>query len=286
VSERHRLAEPFLSDVLEDGKRGGHLDSVGNLHSRVQRTATPTRSLTTQHMGGPFLAKSRSKPDPKTLKERLREWERFQRRRAQEAVRSGFAAGFRGEASPDGTEFLGEGSDRRRRLHSGQSQSDSGSATQSVQAADTDDARGLATYCQVFTHEGSRGFSRAQYRELVRNRSMYDMFIDGMTGEALCRRDKAKPGYAKLTPKELGILTDFVVAGKPMRPHSTKTGSDCLSVASARRLFETARKKVDVKLARYEYRAFRLRRNDADPTLNTFEFAPPDDLRYCVIVSV
>jgi NAD(P)-dependent dehydrogenase (short-subunit alcohol dehydrogenase family) len=49
-----------------------------------------------------------------------------------------------------------------------------------------------------------------------------DMFIDGMTQEASCRDGKAKPRRSKLTPKEFGILSDFIQAPKAMRPGSTR----------------------------------------------------------------
>ena len=139
-------------------------------------------------------------------------------------------------------------------------------------------------YCRVITREGTRSVAKAQYEKLVETRNGYDMFIDGMTREASCRHDKQKPRAEKLTPKELAILSDFIQAAKPMRPYNTKTGNGCASSSSAYRLFEEARKKVDVKLGRYGYRAFRLHKNASDRKLNAHEFAPPEDLNYCLIL--
>jgi hypothetical protein len=141
-----------------------------------------------------------------------------------------------------------------------------------------------SAYCRMVTRDGTRTLKKAQYDELLRRRGKYDMFIDAMTGEAMCRQGKAKPCTAKLTPKERGILIDFMETGKLMRPYNTKTGTTCLSRDAACRLFEKARRKVDVRLGRYEYRAFRLHKNATNPTLKAFEFAPPDDLQYCLIV--
>ena len=70
-----------------------------------------------------------------------------------------------------------------------------------------------------------------------------------------------------------------------MRPSSTKTGDGCATSEAARRLFEEARRKADVKLGRYNYRAFRLHRNPHDAKLNSYEFAPSKDLAYCLILS-
>ena len=139
-------------------------------------------------------------------------------------------------------------------------------------------------YCVVITREGTRVANKAQYEKLVYASDEYDMFIDGMTRRASCRDGKLKPRTEKLTPKELGILSDFMRVGKSMRPYDTKTGSGCASSSSAYRMFEGARRKVDLKLGRYVYRTFRLHKNPSDRKLNAHEFAPPDDLVYCLIL--
>ena len=141
-----------------------------------------------------------------------------------------------------------------------------------------------SAYCVVITRKGTRVANKAQYEELVNASDEYDMFIDGMTRRASCRDGKLKPRTEKLTPKELGILSDFIRVGKSMRPYDTKTGSGCASSSSAYRLFEGARRKVDLKLGRYVYRTFRLHKNPSDRKLNAHEFAPPDDLVYCLIL--
>jgi len=140
------------------------------------------------------------------------------------------------------------------------------------------------TYCRVITRAGTRRLGKVQYNELVKERDGYDLFIDGITREASCRHGKGTPRTATLTPKELGILGDYIQGAKPMRPHHTKTGSHCLSGASACKLFEEARRKVDVKLGRYTYRAFRLHKNPTDRQLKSYEFAPSHDLTYCLIL--
>lgn len=139
-------------------------------------------------------------------------------------------------------------------------------------------------YCHVIASEGTRSLDKAQYEKLVKTRNQFAMFLDGMTREAICRDDKNKPRTAKLTSRELAILGDYIRAGKAVRPYATTTGGNSSSSEAARRLFESARKKVDVKRGRYEYRAFRLLKNPTDPKLNSFEFLPPDDLKYCVIL--
>ncbi len=137
-------------------------------------------------------------------------------------------------------------------------------------------------YCRVITRSGTSTMPKSRYDELVRRRDQYGMFIDALTGEASCRQGNGRPRVAKLTPSEAGILVDLVEAGKPMRPRATQTGDRCASADAASRLLERARRKADVKLGRYEFRAFRLHKSP-DPKFKSYAFAPPDDLEYCVI---
>ena len=144
--------------------------------------------------------------------------------------------------------------------------------------------RDLPDYCRVITREGTATLRKPEYEHLIRRRDNYGMFIDGMTRETLCRNDGGKLRIATLTAREAGILVDVIQAGKPVRPHATKTGGACASPEAASRLFEEARRKADVKLGRYEFRAFRTHRSPSNRKLKAFEFAPPDGLEYCVIV--
>ncbi len=141
-------------------------------------------------------------------------------------------------------------------------------------------------YCRVITRSGLRRLTKDQYQALLRSREDFDLFIDGMSREARCREGRGAPRVSRLTPKELGILADYLEAARPLRPRATRTGSRCLSSESACRLFEAARRKVDVKLGRYAYRAFRLHRNPTDRRLKAYEFAPPAELTYCLILPV
>ncbi len=138
-------------------------------------------------------------------------------------------------------------------------------------------------YCRAITHRGSRTLTKAQYAALLRRRSAYDMFINGMTRETICRKGKAKPRSEKLGPKELRILIDVIEARKPVALRKTETGRSCPSRTTASHLFERARAKADLQLGRNKYRAFRLHRG---PTAadTTYEFDPPNTLKFCVII--
>ena len=139
-------------------------------------------------------------------------------------------------------------------------------------------------YCHTISHWGTEYLNKAQYKKLLKTMNEYDMFIDGLTQEALCRESNGKVRTEKITPKEIGILRDYIKDGGILRPHSTTTGSECSSIDSACKLFEVARKKVDEKLERYKFRAFITHRNPTDPKLKSYEFAPPDKLAYCLIL--
>ncbi|MFH1690269.1 MAG: hypothetical protein ABIE42_08530 [Candidatus Eisenbacteria bacterium] len=140
------------------------------------------------------------------------------------------------------------------------------------------------TYCRVITHEGTCTMNRDEYTELLEHRSEYDMFIDGMSHEAITRDGKSKPRLKKLTTMQQTVLFAVIVARKPIRACDTEAWENRPSKATANHMFERARAKADVKLRRHEYRAFRTHKNARDPQLKTFEFAPPDDLRFCVII--
>lgn len=139
-------------------------------------------------------------------------------------------------------------------------------------------------YCCVRTRSGVRRLTKGEYEALVQDRDRYEMFIDGMTREAICRPVSGGSRLTVLTARELGLLSEYIEAGKPMRPRVTKVGARCLSDLAAVKLFEKARAKVDVKLGRYHYRAFRLHKNPTGRGLKAYEFAPPKALHYCLIL--
>ncbi|MCL5884127.1 MAG: hypothetical protein M1377_02040 [Deltaproteobacteria bacterium] len=141
-----------------------------------------------------------------------------------------------------------------------------------------------SVYCRAITREGASSLDKDQYEKIVKSRNKYDMFIDGLTREAICKDSKGKPRGERLSPKEFGMLADFISTAKPMRPYSTRTGRTCASASAACRNFIEARRKVDLQLSRFKYRAFRLHKDSVDPEHNTHEFAPPSGLSYCLIL--
>ena len=143
-------------------------------------------------------------------------------------------------------------------------------------------ARGDA-YCCTVTRSGVRALGRAEYERLLRTGDDYDLFIDGLTREARVRGGPQGAWTAKLTPREWGLLCEYIESARPLRPRRTRVGGRCLSEVAAAKLFERARRKVDVRLGRYEYRAFRLHKDPAGAVGKSYEFAPPDAFTYCLI---
>ncbi|MHB8549452.1 MAG: hypothetical protein ACYDB8_00565 [Acidiferrobacterales bacterium] len=138
----------------------------------------------------------------------------------------------------------------------------------------------------MLTVEGSRSASRVEYESLVQDQSLYDLFIDGMTRMVWCRETPSTARRSVLTPKEFGMVCEYMLTARPLRPRSTEIGRHCLSAESAIKLFEKARSKVDMRVGRYQYRAFRLHRHPTSQILKAFEFAPPASLAYCLILPV
>ena len=141
-------------------------------------------------------------------------------------------------------------------------------------------------YCQVLTAIGLRPINKVEYMQLVQDQNRYGLFIDGMTREVCCRHDPGRVRKTVLTPREFGMVREYMLVGRPLRPRSTEVGRHCLSDVAAIKLFEKARSKVDIRIGRYRYRMFRLHRNPTDQSLKAFEFAPPESLAYCLVLPV
>lgn len=133
-------------------------------------------------------------------------------------------------------------------------------------------------HCRIITHDGLEQLNKNEYESLVSEGKTYDIFIDGFTRQVL-RKGKARP---KLSPTEFAILCEYIESKAAMRSLGTKTGGG-RSREAANKLFEKARNKVDTKLGRYKYLAFRTHKA-TDPAMKSFQFDPPKDLTYCLII--
>ena len=131
------------------------------------------------------------------------------------------------------------------------------------------------SYCRAITHEGREFLTKRQYEELAATKSNSDMFVDGFQRRVWKRTVDGKKSEQNLTPAELQLLTSYVEHAKVAKP--TRFGFGI-------KVFETARRKADVKVGRYEWRAFVTHRTPADPEMKEYQFLPPAGLKYCVII--
>jgi len=75
-------------------------------------------------------------------------------------------------------------------------------------------------------------------------------------------------------PLELHVLSSYIEGGKVVRP--TRFNSSV-------KVFETARRKADVRVGRYKWRAFTTHRTAADPKMKEYQFTPASGLRFCLV---
>lgn len=149
---------------------------------------------------------------------------------------------------------------------------------ETILSAGMNKAKPSQYHCRTVTHEGTKYLSKKQYEKLTSKKKSYDIFIDGFTRE-VAHKGKVCP---KLTAAEFEIISEYIESRAVMRPFSTKTGST-RSRDAAVKLFENARRKVDIKLGRYKYLAFQLHKV-TDPKMKSFQFAPPEDIAYCLVI--
>ncbi|MFQ5518202.1 MAG: hypothetical protein ACE5E8_11585, partial [Acidimicrobiia bacterium] len=138
-------------------------------------------------------------------------------------------------------------------------------------------------YCRVITHEDDRVIGREAYQDLAATASEFDIYIDGVSHTARTRRDVNPSPTVSLSPGEFDIIAEYVESRKRIRPYRTKAGAECSSSTAAQKLFDRARRKVDIKSGQFDPRAFRLHKT-VEAQMKAYEFSPPDGLRFCVLI--
>jgi 7-cyano-7-deazaguanine synthase in queuosine biosynthesis len=143
-------------------------------------------------------------------------------------------------------------------------------------------------YCKVIERRkgakpAEKTMTRDEYIRFLQDKNKFDMFVDGVTNKATRRTIKGRFLTEDLTPTEYEMLREYMETPSSIRPSNTGVGKALLSQTAATKLFESARRKADINTKRYEYRAFRTHKT-VDPKMKSFEFAPPSDLGYCLVV--
>ena len=140
-----------------------------------------------------------------------------------------------------------------------------------------------APMCVVIDNEGERALTRPEYEALVARAAELDLFID-MTvtaeggGHPAWSRDEAgKSRRETLTIHEAASLAELVRTRRALRERDFKT----VSVNAIAKVVERARKKVDVQLGRYEWRAFHTLRGET-PEAKRWQFNPKGGFAVCL----
>ncbi|MDH5528208.1 MAG: hypothetical protein OEY97_12985 [Nitrospirota bacterium] len=137
-------------------------------------------------------------------------------------------------------------------------------------------------HCRVVTLKGTHTMDSDEYKELVARASEYDLFIDGISRNALRRYDGEAMAPEMLTPGEFAMIAEYIESRKIMRPTGTKVGTG-KTADTARKLFDRGRRKVDISLQRYVWLYFRTHKA-TEPDATAFEFSPPEGTSWCLIL--
>jgi hypothetical protein len=135
--------------------------------------------------------------------------------------------------------------------------------------------------CGIYTQKGEESLKQNEYSKLIRSISSYDMFIDGITKQAWKKNKGKITGPAKLTVKQLILISEYIKKRNFKRPGSILNYSQGAQ-HNAKQIFKTARSKVDVRIGRKEWRAFKMIEYDESDS-NQYGFCPPAQLKYCLI---
>ncbi len=142
-------------------------------------------------------------------------------------------------------------------------------------------------FCVAYTSEGKRSLSRAEYDEILERAHELDLFVDAVVprhGRKLAAGRRTIAGTVvsvMLSISEARALAELVARGGALAPREF---ASLKAVGGRAKVVQTARKKVDVKLARYEWRAFHTAIGEGD-TDHRYVFRPPPSLRYAVLTS-
>lgn len=142
------------------------------------------------------------------------------------------------------------------------------------------------TVCVVVDNDGERALTRAEYEALVAGAQKLDLFIDATVtatggGHPASSRDaKGKLRRDTLTVHEAAALIELVRTRRALRAGDFAT----VSVNAVAKVVERGRRKVDVQLGRYEWRAFHTLRADT-PAAKRWQFNPPEDVQVALVTA-
>jgi hypothetical protein len=137
----------------------------------------------------------------------------------------------------------------------------------------------------LVAHDGRRAIGEAEYRDLVARCGGFDLFIDTMSKveagryRAVRRLTDGTSEETALTHQQAHAIIELVERRKGLRAAELSALS---AYGSPEKQVEAARRAVDVKLGRYQWRAVQLLEGD-DRKANRYVFNPPDGFRFAVV---
>lgn len=143
-------------------------------------------------------------------------------------------------------------------------------------------------FCRLLDQNGDRPISESEYRAIKNNADDRDLFIDTTTtidaGRHPAGRRDLKGTYKEtaLTPNEARLLIALISTRKSMSLHELRS----LGPDHPDKVIERARRKVDVKLSRYNWRAIHTLRGDGIPESKQYSFNPPAEMSSAVLLPI
>ncbi len=145
----------------------------------------------------------------------------------------------------------------------------------------------VPVFCIAYTSEGTRQLSRDEYEKLVQSAHDLDLFLDvvvprhGRKYAGGYRRGAGPFVQVEISTSEARALAELVVRGVTLAPREL---ASLKAVGGRAKIVQSARKKVDVRLRRYEWRAFHTAVGEGAEE-RRYVFRPPPTLRYAVLTS-
>lgn len=139
-------------------------------------------------------------------------------------------------------------------------------------------------YCLLVDPDGARRIDEATYREVVASAEGHDLFLDLLSTVAAgryraCRRDEDGFHEDSLTHQQAWAYAELMERRQPLRAGELEVLN---SYGSPDKQVEAARRVLDIKVSRYEWRSTKLLRGD-DRRAKRYLFQPPEGLRWALL---
>ena len=139
----------------------------------------------------------------------------------------------------------------------------------------------------VITHEGRRSIGPAECATIVGRAEQFDLFLDAVTAghsRAYSAGYRDKNGVfhrTTLSASQMHALTELISRAVPMRASELRS-LQAAGLQNPAKIVDTARKAVDTRLSRYEWRSFHTLAGESGEQ-KRYLFRPPPSLRFACV---